>query len=119
MRSAPGYSPFRRPTESSIELANEVRLVRGTMKKPKMTGRIDMEGLFEAVAQRLLVSIAEGRILWETRNIRDSGAPFEAQFRDFLGARLPATFSVTSGYLFDPKSNCTPQIDCLCRSVGS
>ena len=83
------------------------------MKKPTKTGRIDMEGLFEAVAQRLLVSIAEGRILWETKNIRDSGAPFETQFRAFLRARLPAPFSVTSGYLFDPKSNCTPQIDAM------
>ncbi len=83
------------------------------MTKPTKPGKIDMEGLFEAIAQRLLVSITQGRILWETKNIRDSGAPFETEFRAFLRARLPSPFAVTSGYLFDPKSNCTPQIDAM------
>jgi hypothetical protein len=83
------------------------------LKKPAKVGTIDMEGLFEAAAQRLLVSIQQGRILWRTKNIRDAGTPFEMEFRAFLKARLPAPFDVTSGYLFDPASNCTPQVDAM------
>jgi hypothetical protein len=76
-------------------------------------GTIDLHGLFEAAAQGLLLSVEQGRLLHKTKNIRDAGSPFETAFRAFLNARLPATFSVTGGYLFDPNSNCTPQIDAI------
>ena len=76
-------------------------------------GRIDLPGLFEAAAQRLLLSVRQGRLLHKTKNIRDAGTPFEAEFRSFLGNRLPEPFTVTSGYLFDPRSTCTPQIDAI------
>lgn len=77
------------------------------------TGTIDLSGLFGAIAQRLAVSVDQGRLLHRTKNIRDAGLPLEVEFRAFLNARLPTPFSVASGYLFDPRSRCTPQIDAI------
>lgn len=62
---------------------------------------------------RLDLAVRQGRLFHATKNIRDSGASLEHEFRSFLNARLPTPFSVKSGYLFDPMSDCTPQIDCI------
>jgi hypothetical protein len=82
-------------------------------KSPSKSGTIDLPALFEAAAQRLLLSVRQGRLLHKTKNIRDAGLPLEVEFRSFLGSRLPAPFTVSSGYLFDPRSVCTPQIDAI------
>lgn len=83
------------------------------MKGDRKHGKIELSGLFEASAQRLILAVQQGRILHSTKNIRDSGLPFETEFRSFLGSRLPSPFRVMTGYLFDPKANCTPQIDAV------
>lgn len=74
-------------------------------------GSLDILRVFQAAAARLMLAVDEGRILHGTLNIRDSGAPLEAAFRDFLKTRLPHPFDVHHGYLYDPRSICTPQID--------
>lgn len=82
-------------------------------KRDSKPGTIDMPALFEAAAQRMLLAVRQGRLLHKTKNIRDAGLPLEAEFRSFLSSRLPASFTVRSGYLFDPRSVCTPQIDAI------
>lgn len=82
-------------------------------RRATQPGTIDLPGLFEAVAQGLALSVKQGRLLHKTKNIRDAGAPFELEFRTFLTGRLAAPFRVTTGYLFDPASACTPQIDAI------
>lgn len=77
------------------------------------SGTIDLPSLFDAIAKRLSVSVEQGRILHKTKNIRDSGLPLETEFRSFLNSRLPVPFSVKTGYLFDPRAKCTPQIDAI------
>lgn len=79
----------------------------------KLQGSIDIVGLFEAEAQRLLGALEHGRLLHRTKNIRDSGAPFETALRAFFEDRVPTPFEVMHGYLFDIESNCTPQIDAM------
>lgn len=78
-----------------------------------LAGHINLPILFETAAQRLLLAVEQGRLLHKTKNIRDAGAPFEAEFRRFLQGRLPMPFAVKQGYLFSPKSLCTPQIDAM------
>lgn len=82
-------------------------------KTDNRPGKINLVGLFEAAAQRLQLAVDQGRLLHATKNIRDAGLPLEVEFRAFLRARLPAPFEVTAGYLFDPLTKCTPQIDAM------
>ena len=82
-------------------------------KRDSKAGTIDMPALFEAAAQRMLLAVRQGRLLHRTKNIRDAGLPLEVEFRSFLSSRLPDPFTVRSGYLFDPRSVCTPQIDAI------
>lgn len=77
------------------------------------SGVINLAGVYEAIAQRLIVALAEGRILHKTKNIADSGQPLEIEFRKFLDGRLPDPFFVHHGYLYDTESDCTPQIDVI------
>lgn len=87
------------------------------MEKPLSTndqaGVLNLTGVFEALAARLLVAVDEGRILHATKNILDSGAPLEQEFRAFLSSRLPAPFRVRHGYIYDVESRCSPQIDVI------
>jgi hypothetical protein len=76
-------------------------------------GVLNLIGAFEAFAARLLVAVDQGRILHATKNIRDSGAPLEQEFRAFLSSRLPAPFRVRHGYIYDVESRCSPQIDVI------
>lgn len=83
------------------------------MSKNNQPGKIDLRGLFQAIAVRLKVAGQQGKILHKTKNIRDSGATLEREFREFLRPRIPAPYSITAGYLFEPTTRCTPQIDCI------
>ncbi|WP_165185740.1 DUF6602 domain-containing protein [Caulobacter soli] len=76
-------------------------------------GKIDLPGLFEAERKRLINAVSQGDILHKTNNLREAGARLEAEFRDFLGSRVPPRFQVQAGYLFDAQSTCTPQIDAI------
>lgn len=76
-------------------------------------GEINLRGIFQALARELLGAVEQGRILHATQNIRESGGPFESAVRKILSGRLPQTFSITHGYLFDTASKCTPQIDLI------
>lgn len=88
------------------------------MAKREKPGRIDLTGIFAAVANELMGAIARGRLLHRTKNIRDSGTPFEVAVREQLSALLPRAFSVQQGFLFDAEGDCTPQLDCfLCSAV--
>lgn len=82
-------------------------------EKVKKPGHINMVRLFQAEALDLFGAVERGRLLHGTHNRRDSGAPLEVRWREFLQARLPFQFHVTHGYLFDSQSNCTPQIDTM------
>lgn len=84
-----------------------------TMSDEKKPGKLNLLNVFEAASQRLLTAVDEGRILHGTLNIAGSGSPFEEAFRSFLEGRIPAPFIVDHGYLFDPESICTPQIDVI------
>jgi hypothetical protein len=77
----------------------------------KKVGAIDLVRLFEAEAVALMNAVERGELLHGTFNIRDSGAPLEQEFRNFLSRKLPSQFRVLTGYLFDTSSKCTPQID--------
>ena len=79
-------------------------------KKP---GFIDLKHTFEAIADELVAAAKIGRVLHSSKNIRDAGDPVEKRFRDMIGDRLPAPFQISTGYLFDTKFNCTPQIDLI------
>lgn len=79
--------------------------------REKKVGAIDLVRLFEAEAVTLMNAVERGELLHGTLNIRDSGAPLEQEFRNFLGRKLPSQFRVLTGYLFDTSSKCTPQID--------
>jgi hypothetical protein len=79
-------------------------------KKP---GEIDLVRLFEADAIELLSAVERGKILHSTKNIRESGAPLEVAFREFLRSKMPSVYRVLTGYLFDVDSKCTPQIDAM------
>lgn len=83
------------------------------MSNSKKQGKLNLLNVFEAASQRLLNAVDEGRILHGTLNIAGSGGPFEEAFRSFLDGRIPAPFVVDHGYLFDPESNCSPQIDVI------
>lgn len=83
------------------------------MSDEKKPGKLNLLNVFEAASQRLLTAVDEGRILHGTLNIAGSGSPFEEAFRSFLEGRIPAPFIVDHGYLFDPESICTPQIDVI------
>lgn len=83
----------------------------------KKVGQIDLPGLFEAEAVEYMAAVTRGRLLHRTRNIRDSGAPLEALFRKNWQSRLPSTFQMEQGYLFDATSACTPQIDAMIVSA--
>ncbi|MGO4739951.1 DUF6602 domain-containing protein [Bosea sp. 2KB_26] len=83
------------------------------MSDDSQPGQLDLIAVFEAVGKKLLTAVQEGRILHKTYNIAGSGAPFEEAFREFLRSRIPAPFVIDHGYLFDPRSNCTPQIDVI------
>jgi len=87
---------------SFIEPAGEIR-----------RGELDLVGLFEVEALNMLQAVKRGRILHNTKNIRDSGTPLEAAFREFLSKKLPSQFKALQGYLFDVDSHCTPQIDAM------
>jgi hypothetical protein len=82
-------------------------------KKKFKPGSIDLPALFEAIWEELRVSVTQGRLLHRTKNIREAGLPFEQEFRRYLSSRLAAPFRVFNGYLFDPSSVCTPQIDAI------
>ena len=83
------------------------------MDDTRQPGTIDLPRLFETEAQDLLLKTRKGAVVHQTKNIRDSGGDFEDGVRNFLAKRLPSSFVVSSGYLFDPRSNCTPQIDIM------
>jgi len=87
-------------------------------ESPKKRGHIDLVALFQAEANDLLNSVKRGRLMHATKNIRDSGAPFEKTFRDIWATRLPSITSILHGYLFDLQSNCTPQIDAILIDAG-
>lgn len=84
-----------------------------TKARPNPPGTIDLPSLFQAAAEQLLLAVDHGQLLHKSKNIRDAGAPLEHEFRRFLGARLSSPFEVATGYLFDPNSNCTPQVDAI------
>jgi hypothetical protein len=81
--------------------------------KDKKLGVLNLVRFFEAEAAGLISAAERGAIIHGTSNIRDSGSPVEHEFRDFLTAKLPTQFRVLTGYLFDTKSECTPQIDAV------
>lgn len=83
------------------------------MTDPKAPGLINLPGIFAAAAHELLGMVDRGRILLDTHNIRDAGAPLEGAFRGFLSSLLPTGFLVRHGYLYDTSSACTPQIDLI------
>jgi hypothetical protein len=88
------------------------------MKKRDKPGQISLTGIFAAVASELMGAVARGRVLHRTKNIRDSGAPFEIAVRKQLSALLPRAFSVHQGYLFDAEGACTAQLDAfLCSAI--
>ena len=76
-------------------------------------GVIDLPGIFEATVLELLSAVEQGRILHRTKNIRDSGHPFEERLRQVFREHLPIVYGVKHGYLFDADSKCTPQIDAV------
>ena len=75
--------------------------------------KIDIPREFNNLAEDLVRAVDRGRILHETNNIRDSGAPFEYLFRKIIGSRLPEPYRMRTGFLFDGQSNVTPQIDAV------
>ncbi len=81
--------------------------------EPPKPGLINLPGIFAAAADDLLAAVTQGRILYNTQNIRDSGAPLEAALRALFARLLPSPFVVQHGYLFDTQSHCTPQIDLI------
>ncbi|GBQ31946.1 hypothetical protein HLH34_18780 [Gluconacetobacter azotocaptans] len=76
-----------------------------------MTPSIDLPAIFDVAAEKMLLSIKEGRQSHATGNIRESGSELETEFRQFLSDRIPNLYGVKSGYLFDASMSCTPQID--------
>jgi hypothetical protein len=84
-----------------------------TVADENAQGTINLRGVFQAKAQELLASVEQGKILHATHNIRESGGPLEDVVRKTFSALMPSTFSIGHGYLFDPASNCTPQIDMI------
>jgi hypothetical protein len=88
------------------------------MAKSNELGQISLTGIFAAVANEMMGAVVRGQMLHRTKNIRDSGAPFESAVREQLSALLPRAFSVHHGYLFDADGACTPQLDAfLCSTV--
>jgi hypothetical protein len=75
--------------------------------------KIDIPREFNNLADDLGRAVDRGRILHETKNIRDSGVPFEHLFRKIIGSRLPEPYRMRTGFLFDGQSNVTPQIDAV------
>ena len=67
-------------------------------EKKKEPGEIDFVRLFEAEVIELLAAVKRGKVLHKTKNIRESGAPFEAGFRELLRSKLPSTYRVLTGY---------------------
>jgi hypothetical protein len=88
------------------------------MKERDRPGKISLTGIFAAIASELMGAATRGRMLHRTKNIRDSGAPFEIAVRQQLSELLPRAFSVHQGYLFDAAGTCTAQLDAfLCSAV--
>lgn len=88
------------------------------MGKDREPGEISLTGIFSAVANEMMGAVVRGKMLHRTKNIRDSGAPFESTVREKLSALLPRAFSVNHGYLFDTNGACTPQLDAfLCSTM--
>ena len=83
------------------------------MPKKDDAGFINLPGIFAAEAEGLLAQVGAGRILLDTHNIRDAGAPLEGAVRDLFSRLLPSGFRVRHGYLYDTASTCTPQIDLI------
>ncbi|MGP9791081.1 DUF6602 domain-containing protein [Roseinatronobacter sp. NSM] len=81
-------------------------------------GKISLNGIFAAVANELMSAVARGRMLHHTKNIRDSGTPFENAVREQMSLLLPRAFSVHQGFLFDAKGACTPQLDAFLCSTN-
>lgn len=65
------------------------------------------------MAKEFLAAVEQGKILHATHNIRESGSPLEDRVRQAFSSLMPPTFSVGHGYLFDPTSKCTPQMDLI------
>ena len=82
-------------------------------EKEKVPGFLNIPRLFEAEALSLLEAVERGKLLHNTKNIRDSGGPLEARFRTLLADRMPEGIQVRTGYLYDIESNCTPQVDAM------
>ncbi|MBB3348326.1 DUF6602 domain-containing protein [Sphingomonas sp. BK069] len=75
--------------------------------------KIDLVREFDNLAADLLRAVDRGRVLHETGNIANSGAPLEHLFRDLVGKRLPEPFRMRTGYLFDAEREVSPQIDAM------
>lgn len=86
--------------------------------KAPTPGKINIVGLFEAEAAALIQAADRGKILHDTRNIRDSGSLLESTFRQIIGRRLPPQAQMAHGYLYDLDSACTPQIDAMVLSAA-
>lgn len=83
------------------------------MGDSKNRGEISLPGIFLNEANRLVSAVEQGRILHKTKNIRDSGAPLEAAVQTFFGKFLPQAYVAKNGYLYDPDSNCSQQLDVI------
>lgn len=76
-------------------------------------GLIDLPRHFTNSANDLYRAVEKGRTIHASGNIKDSGAPLEAEIRNMLSESFPSTNNVASGYFYGASSQCSNQVDVL------